>query len=216
MKATWPRIPESTSTVIPRDYDVSALQSPTVAPSGILTWPNLITSVRLAVLPYYVVLLADGRIVPGCFLLGFLGATDWVDGWVARRFDQVSEFGKVLDPVADRVVFFVGIGAALWQGYFPVVFGALILVREAAIAVLMVGGTLLGMERFPVTTAGKRATFALLCAVPWITIGSAGGPWLAAEAAGWFVGIPGLVLSYVTFFQYLPIVRANLASRNVG
>lgn len=187
-----------------------------MALSGVLTWPNLITTTRLAALPFYVVLLARDRVVPACFLLGFLGATDWVDGWVARRFDQISEFGKVLDPVADRIVFFVGIGAALWHSYFPVVFGGLILVREVGIAVLMVGGTLLGMERFPVTTAGKRATFALLCAVPWITIGSAGGVWLVAEAAGWIVGVPGLILSYVTFFQYLPMVRANLASRNVA
>lgn len=151
-----------------------------------------------------------------CFLLGVLGTTDWVDGYVARRFDQVSELGKVLDPVVDRLVFFVGIGAALWYGHFPVWFGFLVLLREISIATLMVGGTILGMSRFPVTILGKRATFALLCAVPWITIGSAGGAWRLVEFVGWAVGVPGLVLSYYTFFQYLPIVRANLSSRAEG
>lgn len=181
-----------------------------------LTWPNLITAIRLCLLPSYVMLMGDGRVVAAGFLLGFLGATDWVDGWVARRFNQISEFGKVLDPVADRVVFFVGIGAALWFGHFPLWFGVLVLVREGSIALLMVGATLFGMARFPVTTLGKRATFALLCAVPWITVGSTGGAWIVVGVAGWMVGIPGLVLSYVTFFQYLPIVRANMASGQRG
>lgn len=199
-----------------KPYVPCRLQSLLVRRSGILTWPNAITTARLCALPFYVRLLADGRVVPACFLLGILGTTDWVDGWVARRFDQVSEFGKILDPVADRVVFFVGIGSALWFDVFPRVFGMLILAREISIAVLMVGGTLLGMARFPVTKAGKRATFALLCAVPWITIGSAGGGWRLVEVAGWIVGVPGVVLSYITFFGYLPIVRANLVSRAKG
>lgn len=167
-------------------------------------------------LPVYVAFLSDGRVVAACFLLGVLGMTDWVDGYVARKFNQVSELGKVLDPIADRLVFFVGIGAALATGHFPQWFGLLILLREISIAILMVGGTLLGMSRFPVTLWGKRATFALMCAVPWVTIGSAGGVWTVVEVAGWIVGIPGLLLSYVTFFQYLPLVRANLASRADG
>ena len=177
----------------------------------ILTAPNIITSVRLALLPFYLMLLADERVVAACFLLGTLGATDWVDGWVARRFDQVSEFGKILDPVADRLVFFVGVGGSLWFGHFPAWFGGLILLREGSIALLMVGGTLLGMARFPVTTLGKRATFAILCAVPWITIGAAGGAWRIVEVVGWLVGIPGLAMSYVALFRYLPTVRENLS-----
>jgi len=80
---------------------------------SVLTAPNVITFIRLSLLPLYVMLLDDQRIVAGSFFLGFLAATDWVDGYVARRFNQVSEFGKVLDPVADRAVFFVGIGAAM-------------------------------------------------------------------------------------------------------
>lgn len=169
--------------------------------------------VRLCFLPWFVSLHAHDRPVAAGFLLGTLAMTDWVDGWVARRFNQVSEFGKVLDPVADRLVFFVGVGVAMWYDHFPDLFGSLILIREVSIAVLMVGGTLLGMERFPVTIAGKRATFALLCAVPWITVGGAGGPWVVVLAAGWMVGVPGLVLSYVTFFQYLPMVRSHMSSR---
>lgn len=179
---------------------------------SVFTAPNVITFVRLSLLPFYVMLLHDERIVAASFFLGFLAATDWVDGYVARRFNQVSEFGKVLDPIADRAVFFVGIGAAMYFGYFPVWFGILILVREVSIAVLMVGATLMGMERFPVTRRGKLATFALLCAVPWITISEAGGVWLFFGVLGWGVGLPGIVVSYWAFFAYLPTVKSHMSS----
>lgn len=178
----------------------------------ILTVPNLISTLRLGLLPVYVLLLADGRVVAGAFLLGALSATDWVDGWVARRFDQVSELGKVLDPVVDRLVFLVGATTPMITGDLTPWFGIPVVAREASIAVLMIGGTLLGMERFPVTKAGKWAAFALMCAVPWVTIGSAGGAWRLAEAAGWVVGIPGLVLSWVVLIRYLPSVRDGIAA----
>lgn len=168
--------------------------------------------IRLCLLPWYVSLVNDDRIVAASFLLGFLGATDWVDGWLARRTGQVSEFGKILDPVADRLVFLVGILTVMWHGAFPVWFGSLIVVREAAIGLMMVVATMLGMERFDVTRRGKLATFALLCAVPWITLGSVGDGWVVFGVAGWVVGVPGLVLSWLTFVEYLPLVRAHMAS----
>ena len=71
----------------------------------IVTVPNAITLVRLACIPLFLWLLfgAD-RQTASALLLGVLGATDWVDGFVARRYHQVSTVGKVLDPVADRVL----------------------------------------------------------------------------------------------------------------
>jgi cardiolipin synthase len=179
---------------------------------SILTWPNLITLVRLAMLPTYVALMADNRVVAGSWYFGVLAATDWIDGYVARRFNQVSEFGKIIDPVADRTVFFVGIGTAMYYGFFPVWTGVLILFREVSIALLMVGATALGMERFPVTAAGKKATFGLLCAVPWITLGTAGGWWRIFSIMGWTAIVPALGYSYLSFFQYLPTVKANMSS----
>lgn len=178
----------------------------------ILTAPNVISLVRLSLLPFYVLLLLDGRVVAAAFLLGGLSATDWVDGWVARRFDQVTELGKVLDPVVDRMVFLVGATTPMLTGDLTPWFAAPVIAREASIALLMVGGTLLGMERFPVTKAGKWAAFALMCAVPWITIGSAGGVWLIVEVVGWVVGVPGLVLSWYVLARYLPSVRGGIAA----
>lgn len=177
-----------------------------------LTIPNALSLLRLAMLPTFVSLFADGRVVAGSWFFGLLASTDWIDGYIARRFQQVSELGKILDPIADRTVFFVGIGAAMYYDFFPVWFGVLILVREVSIAVLMVIATALGMERFPVTKLGKWATFALMSAVPWITLGTAGGWWSIFTFMGWAAGIPGVVVSYVSFIRYVPAVKAHLAS----
>ena len=179
---------------------------------SVLTIPNGITLVRIALLPYFFFLMADGRVVAGSWFFGLLAFTDWIDGYIARRFNQVSEFGKVLDPIADRLIFFVGIGTVMYFSYFPGWLGVVILVREVAIAVLMVGATALGMERFPVTKMGKQAAFGLMCAVPWITIGTAGGWWTPFTFIGWMAAVPGVVFSYVSFAQYLPVVRANMSS----
>ena len=101
----------------------------------------------------------------------------------------------------------------MYYDYFPAWLGTVILAREIAIAVLMVGATALGMERFPVTKMGKQAAFGLMCAVPWITIGTAGGWWGPFTIAGWLAAIPGVLFSYVSFVRYLPVVRANMSSR---
>lgn len=181
----------------------------------ILTWPNLVTLVRVCCLPWFVVLMLDDRIVAAAFVLGSLGATDWVDGWLARRLDQRTELGAILDPIADRLVFFVGLTMCIVTEGVPRWFGTAILVREVAVAAMMVGGTLAGMERFDVTKAGKTATFALLWAVPWILIGEAGAPWVVFEVVGWIIGLPGLVLSYYTAVAYVPLVRSHLRGRKV-
>ena len=99
---------------------------------GLWTAPNLITVVRLCCLPLFLYLLfgRDNRVAAG-LLLGGLGATDWVDGWVARRFNQVSEIGKVLDPAADRILFVVGVGAIIIDGSAPLWFSILVVAREA-------------------------------------------------------------------------------------
>ena len=93
-----------------------------------LTIPNLISILRLAAVPVFVwLLMGQNRPLAAAALLGILGATDWVDGWVARRFDQVSELGKVLDPTADRIMFLVAVFTMMIDGSVPIWFGILTL-----------------------------------------------------------------------------------------
>ncbi len=90
----------------------------------ILTVPNLITMVRLACIPVFLWLLFGAhRQTASAILLAVLGATDWIDGYVARRFHQVSTVGKVLDPVADRILVGTSVIAIIVYGAVPVWFG---------------------------------------------------------------------------------------------
>src|SRR5215510_13821732 len=113
---------------------------PVAAPeSRILTLPNIVTLVRLACLPVFLWLLfgVEDR-AAAAWLLAALGATDWVDGYLARHMHQVSELGKILDPVADRLLFIVGAGGIVIDGSVPVWFAGIVLARE-----VLVGGTTL-------------------------------------------------------------------------
>jgi cardiolipin synthase len=181
--------------------------------SDLATVPNLITVVRLLCLPVFLWLLfgRDDR-AAAALLLGLLGATDWVDGYVARRFDQVSELGKILDPTADRLLFLVGVGAIIVDGSAPLWFAWAVLVREAAFGGTVAVLTLFfGMSRFDVTWWGKLATFLLMLAFPGYLMGSSDialAPVFTAAAT--IVGIPGLVISYYTAVAYIPTIRAHL------
>jgi len=183
-----------------------------IGPTKIATLPNLITLIRLLTLPVFVtMLLVNEQRAGAALLLGVLGMTDWVDGWIARRFNQTSQFGMVFDPFVDRALFVVGTGSVLIDGGVPLWFCVCILVREVFVGLMMAIGTLVGMKRFPVSIWGKRYTFLLLTAVPLLLLGTS--THVTADAAwlgGWFLGIPGLVMSYVVGVLYIPEVLRNV------
>jgi cardiolipin synthase len=179
----------------------------------ILTVPNVITVARLACLPIFVWLLfgRDDRAAAG-WLLGGLGATDFVDGYIARHFDQGSTLGKVLDPVADRLLFFVGAGAILVDGSAPTWFAVVVLTREALVSVATLVLAALGARRIDVTWFGKAGTFGLMFAFPLFLIGESAASYADLfHALAWVAGIPGLALSLVAAAAYVPIARSALA-----
>ncbi|HEX5946425.1 MAG TPA: CDP-alcohol phosphatidyltransferase family protein [Acidimicrobiales bacterium] len=179
----------------------------------ILTLPNVITLVRLACLPVFLWLLfgRENR-AAAAWLLAALGATDWVDGYLARRMHQVSELGKILDPVADRLLFIVGAGGILVDGSVPVWFAVVVLVRET-----LVGGTtivlgMLGARRIDVTWFGKAGTFMLMVAFPFFLASNSTLGWAdTAEVLAWGFGLPGLALSLYAAALYVPLARRALA-----
>lgn len=179
----------------------------------VLTVPNLITVLRLGCIPVFLWLLfaRDDR-VAAAVLLGVLGATDWVDGYLARRLGQVSTVGKVLDPVADRLLFIVCVGGLIIHGAVPVGFSLAVVIREVLVGGAMVLFTLLGMKRFDVSWFGKAGTFGLMVAFPLFTLGSSDVSWAgAAQVLGWLTGIPAIVLSYAAAVLYVPMMRRALA-----
>jgi cardiolipin synthase len=187
--------------------------APTAASDRVLTVPNVISVVRLATIPLFLWLLfgLDNRVAAAA-LLAVLGATDWVDGYIARRYGQVSELGKVLDPTADRILFIVCVGAIIVADGAPFWFSILVVVREVLVGATVVILTLRGMKRVDVQWVGKAGTLALMVAFPLFLGGSAdfqGSEVLTA--LGWTFGVPGLVLSYYAAFTYIPIYRAAYA-----
>jgi cardiolipin synthase len=173
----------------------------------ILTIPNLITLVRLLCLPVFVWLLLgrENPLAAGA-LLGALGATDWVDGWYARRFNAVSNFGKIFDPVVDRLLFFVSIVAIIIAGSAPLWFCIAVLVREVALSLATLVLASLGARRVDVTWIGKAATFGLMFAFPgflWASTDWALQPFF--EIAAWVCAVPSLAASYYAAALYVPI-----------
>jgi cardiolipin synthase len=173
----------------------------------ILTIPNAITVVRLALLPVFVwLLLSQHNRAAAAILLGAIGATDWVDGWFARRFDQVSNVGKVLDPVADRMLFFVSIIAIIIDGGAPIWFCVAVLAREIVISIATLILAALGARRIDVTWFGKAGTFGLMFAFPLFLLASSGGSWeILWLASAWICAVPGLALSYWAAVLYVPL-----------
>ncbi len=186
-----------------------AAQAGAGANSGILTVPNLISFVRIALIPVFVPLIVDpDTAFAGLVLFAAVVATDWVDGVVARATGQVSELGKVLDPVADRLAIAAGLVALVVADAFPLWAALLILVRDAMI--LLTGLVLLAARRatIDVRYIGKVATFALMTAIAAIAWGNLGGPFAPAFiACGWvFYGV-GIVEYFVATGLYARDLR---------
>lgn len=184
----------------------------------VLTVPNGVTAARLACVPLFVWLLFGAhRQTLSAVLLGVLGATDWVDGFAARRLHQVSTLGKILDPVADRVLVGTGVSCVIVQGAVPLWFGLATLSREVLVsgAVLLLAS--LGAERIDVLWVGKAGTFGLMFAYPAFLLAHGRAGWQQPiEVFAWVCGVAGLALAWVAAASYLPRSRQALRRGRTG
>lgn len=185
------------------------------ARSKIWTIPNFISVGRLLCVPIFLWMLWEPNPARrgAAFLLAALGATDWVDGWIARHFDQGSELGKILDPTADRVLLVAAAVALLTQGLPTGVDVILwvVLVREVLVALATVALGLAGARRIDVVWAGKAGTLALMMALPMFLIADAARSVRTVfDVLGWGFAIGGIVLGYFAAVKYVPAARAAL------
>ena len=189
--------------------------------AGWRTWPNLVTLIRLALIPVFLWLLfgTDHRAI-AAWLLASLGATDWIDGWLARRLNQTSTVGKVLDPTADRILVMVGLVAVAVAGGVPWWFAGITLVREVLVSAFTVVLAALGAARIDVLWWGKVSTFMLMATYPLflLTTNSHHAPlahWQhVVRDATWVNGVCGLTLAWIVFFGYVgPASRALAIGR---
>ena len=196
--------------------------SPDEAPdAGWRTWPNLISVIRLALLPlFFWLLFGTNHRAIAAWLLATLGATDWIDGFVARRWHQVSNVGKVLDPVADRILMISALVAVAAAAGVPWWFASATLTRELIVSLLTVVLASLGAARIDVLWWGKVSTFALMTTFPLflLTTNPHHGallPWQHdVRNACWVLGITGLTLSWIVLFGYVkPALNALRTGR---
>jgi cardiolipin synthase (CMP-forming) len=179
----------------------------------ILTAPNAITMVRLACIPLFVWLLfGTTHQTMAAVLLAVLGATDWVDGFVARRYHQVSNFGKVLDPVADRILVVTAVVSIIVYGAVPLWFGLATLAREVVVSAAVLLLASLGATRIDVLWVGKAGTFALMFSYPAFLLGDGTAQWQEPiRIIAWVTGIIGLTLAWIAAGSYVPVARKALA-----
>ena len=187
------------------------------ASSAIVTVPNILSFARIAAIPLFCWLVANERTrVWGILLFAVVVSTDWVDGYVARRTGQVTELGRILDPVADRLAIAAGLVTFAIAGIFPFWAALLILVRDV---VVVLGGAVLlwGRNiRVDVRGIGKIATFSLMAAIAWIAWGNAGGPLGdVLLVGGWLAYAVGIVEYYLAAGLYAIDVRDALAERGM-
>ena len=137
----------------------------------VFTTPNIISFARLLLVPVFVGLFVTGRDWPALIVLFVLGNTDWVDGYVARRTGQVSELGKILDPISDRIAIVAVMLSLLFRNLVPLGVAGVILLREALVAVAFGVLEARGAPRIPVNRVGKAATLAIFLGMGGLVIG---------------------------------------------
>lgn len=176
--------------------------------SRVLTVPNMISLVRLALVPVFAVLIVLGEDGWALLVLGVSGASDWLDGVLARRLNQVTRLGQMLDPFADRLFIFVTLIGLAWREVVPLWLVVAIVARDVLLALTVPVLARLGYGTLNVTLVGKVATFALLYAFPLLLLAEVPG-WLgvAAHVVGWAFTWWGVGLYWLAGLQYVAQVR---------
>jgi cardiolipin synthase len=179
----------------------------------IVTWPNVLSALRLAGVPVFLWLVTGPRTTTAdaiaVGLLAAAGASDWLDGKLARMLNQTSRLGQMLDPAADRLYILASLVGLAVRGIIPWwLFGALV-VRETCVALaLVILRRRTAYRVLQVSFVGKTATLCLMYAFPLLFLGAHGGT--AAEVVrvlGWAFAIWGTALYWWAALLYLTQVR---------
>jgi len=181
--------------------------------SRIVTIPNAISAVRLLLVPVFAVLLAQHHDAWAFVVLAVSGASDWLDGVLARRLHQVSELGKVLDPAADRLFILVTLVALAWRDVVPWWLVVAIVLRDVLMGALLFPLAHRGYGPLPVHFVGKAGTFALLYALPLLLLAQRSDAWgTTALVLGWAFAWWGIGLYWLAGTLYAMQARRLLSA----
>ncbi|MGK9146845.1 CDP-alcohol phosphatidyltransferase family protein [Plantibacter flavus] len=173
-----------------------------------VTVPNALSAFRLLLVPVFLVLVIQGHDLWALATLAFSGFTDLLDGWIARRFGQITRLGRQLDPAADRLYIIAALLGLAARGLIPWWLLAVILARDLLLVGLAVVLHRSGATVLPVIRVGKWATALLFIGLPALMLGQAFPPaGVIATPLGWVCSIVGAVLYWWAGFLYLRQTR---------
>ncbi|WP_349904716.1 CDP-alcohol phosphatidyltransferase family protein [Parafrigoribacterium humi] len=163
--------------------------------SRIVTIPNVLSLIRLALVPVFLVLVIRGDDRLALATLVVCCITDYLDGVLARRLGQITRLGQLLDPAADRLFIFATVVGLAVRDIVPWWLVAIIVGRDVALLVLGIVMANFGFGPLPVHHLGKVATFCLFYALPILMLGQA-FPMIAwvATPLGWAFALWGAFL----------------------
>ncbi len=184
--------------------------------SHVWTLPNLISMGRLAGVPLFLwLVLGPEADVWALVVLMVSGFTDWLDGYLARRLNQMSKLGEILDPVADRLYILAAVIGLTLRDIVPWWVAILLPARDLFLWCLVPFLRTRGYSALPVHYLGKAATAALLYAFPLLFVGDGEGAFATlSEVFGWAFAIWGIGLYWWAGLLYAWQVRKLLADRD--
>ena len=167
--------------------------------------PNALTVARLLLIPVFIVLITtsdDGYSWPAAIVFGVAGITDQVDGFLARRWHVESSFGKIADPLADRLMIDSAVILLVYAGRLP--WPALLIPLRDVVVLL---GTPLVLGRgyeFQVNMLGRIATWLLFASLAFVMVTHEGTQWPL------WIFWTGLVLAILSFGEYVMKARREV------
>jgi cardiolipin synthase len=170
----------------------------------VLNIPNLLSLLRIALVPVFLWLLLTEMFLLAIAVLALAGLTDFLDGFLARKLNQTTKLGKMLDPVADRLYIFATLLALSATGYVPWWLAGLVILRDFLMLISLPVLASVGYRSLPVHYLGKASTFALLYSFPLLLMGK-----IFTEAAfiitpiAWAFALWGVALYWWSGFVYL-------------
>ncbi len=190
------------------------VQETRVQTDRVLTIPNILSMARLVGVPVFLWLILLPEFGgPNCdgwalLLLALSGITDYLDGKLARRWNQISKLGKVLDPAADRLYIVCTLVGLTWREILPWWLTGILVLRELMLGVMILVLRRHGYGPPQVNFIGKAATFNLMYAFPLLLL-SVGSGWIHTLAAvfGWAFAGWGTTLYWWAGILYVVQVR---------
>ncbi|MBH0128861.1 CDP-alcohol phosphatidyltransferase family protein [Salinibacterium sp. NK8237] len=168
------------------------------------TVPNVLSFIRLALVPVFLYLIISAQDALALIVLVFSSLSDYLDGVIARRFNQITRLGQLLDPAADRLFIFAALIGLAARDVIPWWLFLVIVGRDIMLVILGIISANYGFGPLPVHHLGKVATAALFYALPILMLGQA-FPAIAGvtDPVGWAFALWGAFLYWWAGFIYV-------------